>query len=119
MQLVDEKYDLALRVLDLFQNGLESIFKLTSIFRAGQHRSEIETDQPLIPERLRNVARNDPLRQSLDNRGFANAGFTNQDRIIFGATREDLDGSANLIVTADYWIQFTLAGKLRQVASIF
>ena len=42
VQLVDKKDDLALRVFDLFQHSLQPVFKFAAIFRARQHRSQIE-----------------------------------------------------------------------------
>src|SRR5205807_1738911 len=87
VQLVDKKNDLTLRVFNLFQDRLQTIFKFTTILCARQHRSQIEPNQTLVAQSFRNVARNDSLREAFYDRRFADPGLTDKDRIIFGATR--------------------------------
>ena len=119
VQLIDKKDNLPLRVLNFFQHCLEPVFKLTAILRASQHRSEVESHESLVPQRLGDVAGNDPLCQALDNRGFADARFTDQYRIIFRAPGEDLNGPSYFIVATDHRIQFALARQLGKVARVF
>src|SRR6185503_3393052 len=105
VKFVDEQNDLSLRVLDLLQNCFESIFKLTTILRARQHRTKIECDQTLVAKRLRYVSRNYSLGQALDDRSFTNAGFADEHGIVFGPAREHLNRAANLVVAPDDWIE--------------
>ena len=42
VQLVDERDDLALGVGDLLEDGLESLFELAAVLRAGNHRPDVE-----------------------------------------------------------------------------
>ena len=48
VQLVDEEHDMTLRVLDLFQNCFQTIFKLAAILRARKHRAQIKCDESLV-----------------------------------------------------------------------
>ena len=41
MQLIDEENDFALGFLDLFEDGLEPLFKLPSVFGPGNERAHI------------------------------------------------------------------------------
>ncbi len=50
VQLVDERDDLSVGVLDLVEYGLESLLELTAVLRAGNHRAEIEGDQALATQ---------------------------------------------------------------------
>ncbi len=48
VQLVDKQNDLSLRLLNLFQYGLEAVFKLAAIFRTRQHRAQIKRNNALV-----------------------------------------------------------------------
>ena len=101
------------------QHGLEPLLEFAAIFRAGDHRAEIERQQLLVLQAFRHVAIDDAQRQTLDDRGLADAGFADQHRIVLGAARQHLDGAADFLVAADHRIELAVAGGLRQVARIF
>src|SRR5690606_12610652 len=52
VQLVDERHDLPLGVLDLLEYGLESLLELTAVLRPGDHRTEVEGDDALTAQRF-------------------------------------------------------------------
>ncbi len=64
------------------------------------------------------VLADDPLRQSFDDRGLADTGLADQDRVVLGAARQHLDDAPDLLVTADDRIEFALAGEFGQIAAI-
>src|SRR5215213_3539768 len=107
VQLVDEENDLSLGALDLFQNRFESIFKFATILRACQHRAEVESDQSLVTQSLRHVARDDSLREPFDDRSLTNARLANQHRIVFCSSGKNLDRATYLIVATDDGIEFS------------
>ena len=84
VQLVDERDDLAVGVLDLVEHGLEPLLELAAVLRAGHHRAEVERDQPLAAQRLRHVAGHDALGQPLDDGGLADAGLADEHRVVLG-----------------------------------
>ncbi|GLE51007.1 hypothetical protein ATCCBAA256_05940 [Mycobacterium montefiorense] len=118
MQLVDERDDLPGRVLDVVEHGLEPLFELAAILRAGHHRSEVQADDGLVAQAVRHIAGHDALGQSLDDRGLADAGLADQHRIVLGATGEHLHDAPNLVVPADNRIEFAFAGQLGQVGGV-
>ena len=117
VQLVDERHDLALGVRDLLQDRLQALLELSPVLRAGDHRSDVERDQPLVLQRLRDVAVDDPLREALDDRRLADAGLADQDRVVLRPAREHLDHPADLLVAADHGIELPRAGALGEVAA--
>src|SRR5215213_567021 len=119
VQLVDKQNYLALRVLNLFQNGFQTIFKLTTILRTGKHRAEIECDEFLVTQCLRHVTGDDALCKTFDDRCLTDARFANQYGIVLGPARKDLDRATNLVVTTDDGIQFSFACGFGQVARVF
>ena len=118
VQLVDEHDDLAVGVLDLLEDGLEALLELAAELRAGDQRAEIERDDPLVLEGLRDVAADDPLGQTLGDRGLADAGLADQDRVVLRPTTEDLDDAPDLVVPADDRVELARPGLGRQVAAV-
>ncbi len=50
VQLVDEGDDLPLRPADLLEDGLEPLLELAAVLRPGDHRAEIQADEPLTAQ---------------------------------------------------------------------
>ena len=119
VHLVDEQNDAAVRGGDLVQHGLQPLLEFAAIFGAGDQRAEIEREQLLVLQALRHVAVDDAQRETLDNRGLADAGLADQHRIVLGAAREHLDGAADFLVAADHRIELAVACGLREIARIF
>ena len=82
MKLVDEQDDLALRVLDLLQDRLEALLELAPELGPGDQRAQVERDDPLVLQRLRHIAADDPLGEPLGDRGLADARLADQDRVV-------------------------------------
>ena len=108
MQLVDEGDDLAVGALDLLEDGLEPLLELAAVLRAGDHRAEVERDQPLVPQRLGDVARDDALGQPLDDGGLADAGLADEHGVVLRTPREHLDDPADLGVAADHRVELAV-----------
>ena len=117
VELVDEHDDLALGVGDLLEHGLEPVLELAAVLGAGDHRAQVERDQPAVLEALGDVAGDDPLGEALDDRGLADARLADQHRVVLGAPAEDLDHAADLVVAADHRVELALRGGLGQVAA--
>ena len=118
MQFVDKQNDLALRVFDFLEDGLEAVFKLATIFCARQHGSEIERDHALVLQDFRDVAGDDSLGEAFDDGGLADAGLADEHRIVLGATGKNLDDAADFFVASDDRVELATTGLLVQVASI-
>jgi len=118
VQLVDEQDDLSLGVFDLFQNGFQAIFKFATILGSGEHRAQVERDDSLILENLGNIARDDALRQTLDDRRFAQRQVRQSARVVLGAAGKHLHHTPDFFVSSDDRIQFAAPGLLGQVAGV-
>ena len=118
VHFVDEKNVGAGRGRHFLQHGLETFLEFTAIFGAGDQRAEIEREQFLVVEAFRHVAIDDAQRQTLDDRGLADAGLADQHRIVFGPTRQDLNGSADFFVAPNDRIKLAVTGGLGEVTRI-
>ena len=113
VQLVDERDDLAVGVLDLLEDGLEPLLELAAVLRAGDHRGEVERDQRLPRSDSGHVAGHDPLRETLDDGGLADAGLADQHRVVLGPPGQHLDDPADLGVAADDRVDACPRGRAR------
>jgi len=59
----------------------------------------------------------DFLREAFGDGGFADASFTDQHGIVFGATAKNLDDAANLVLPAHDRVHLALTGEFGQVAA--
>ena len=85
VQLVDEGDDLAVGFLDLVEDGLQALLELAAVLRAREHRAQVQGNQLLTLQGLRDVARDDAAGQSLDDRGLTHARFADEHGVIFSA----------------------------------
>src|SRR5262249_4971444 len=114
----DEEDDLAARGLHLFEHGLEALLELAAELGPGDERAHVERDDALRLEALGDVALDDPLRESLDDRGLPHARLPDQHRIVLRAPREALHDPPDLVVAADHGIELALAGERGEVAAV-
>ncbi len=100
VHLVDEQDDRALGGGDLIEHRLKPFLELAPVFCAGDERSHVEGQQLLVFQRFGHVAVDDSLSEPLDNRGFPHPRLTDQHRVVFCATRQNLNGAPNFLVAA-------------------
>ena len=118
VQFVDEQDDLPVGLGDFLEHSFQAVFKFAAILGSRDQGGEIQPDNALWAQNLRHVARNDPLREAFDNRGLADPGFADQDRIIFRPPGKNLHHAADFIVAADHGIEFPAPRELDQVAAV-
>ena len=87
MQLIDEDNELSFLARDLLEHRLQTFLELTPVLGTGQHLTDVEHENPFAAQRLGYVAINDALGESLDDRGLANTGVTDEHRVVLRASR--------------------------------
>src|SRR5207244_4594444 len=90
--------------------------EVAAVTRAGDQRAEVERVQLLAGDRLGNLALDDALRETLDDRGLADAGLTDQDGVVLRATGEHLHDALDLVLAAADRVELVLARQLGEVA---
>jgi hypothetical protein len=118
VELVDEQDDRAFRLLDLLQHGFQPVLELAAVLGARDHRAQIERDEAFVLQALGDVAHVNAAREPFDDRGLADSGFTDQNRVVLRAAGEDLDDPPDLLVAPDHGIDLSAAGQVRQVPRI-
>jgi len=117
MQLVDEEYDLTLRAFDLFQDRLESVFNSPRYLHLPASIPN-QDDEPLISQRLGNVAGDNSLGQPFRLSPSCNSRFTYQHRVVLCTPRKDLDRPPDLVITTNHGIQLAFARQLSEIARV-
>ena len=74
VKLVNEK-DHVLVLSDLVHDRLQPLFELPAVFRAGDHRRHVESENAVAPQGLRTVARGNELSQTLNDSRLAHSGL--------------------------------------------
>ena len=118
VQLIDERDDLAVAVGDLLEHRLEALLELAAVLRPGEHRAEVERHDGLALQALGDVAVDHALRQPFDDRGLADPGLADQDRVVLRAAAEHLDRAADLLVAADHRVELALPRHVGEVAPV-
>ena len=118
VNLVDEGDDLPVRVLDLIEHGLEAFLEFAAVFRPGDHGTQVEADEFLVAQRARHIPGDNTLGETFDDGGFADARFTDQHRVVLGAAGQNLDDTADLLITADHRVKLSFLRGGGQVGRI-
>ena len=127
MQLIDKEQDLAVRLLDFIEDGFQPFLKLAAVLGTRNQRAHIQRENLLVFQRCGYIPLGDSLRETFDYRRLADAGLTDQHRVVLGLSRENPDDISDFIITADHRINLLrlrlrdklLAEFLQRIISIF
>src|SRR5690349_9600973 len=118
VQFVDEKNYLAFCSLYFLEHSLQSFFKLTAVFSAGNQCSHIERNNTAIFQTLRNISPYNSLGKAFDYCRLTNARLANQNGIVLRSSREHLNHAPDLFITSNNRIDFALRRKLGQITPV-
>ena len=113
-----KQMNLAVRVDDLLDHGLEPVFELAAELGAGDHGAQVDRDQALVLQLVGHVAAHDALGEAFHDGGLADARLADQHGVVLGAAAEHLHHAADLIVAADHRVELALPRGFRQVVGI-
>ena len=119
VQFVNEDDRHALVFGQCVEYRLQAFFELAAKFGPRQQGRHVERQHAFAAQRIGHFARHNALGQTFNNGGFANAGLADQDRVVFGAPLQHLDGAADFIVAANHRVQLAQAGPLCQIDAVF
>ncbi len=117
MNLVDE-HDRARIGLDLLDHLLEPLLEVAAIARAGEQRPHVEREHGGVLEHVGHFAVHDAPRQTFGDRGLADAGVADEQRVVLLPAAQHLDGAVDLGVAADQRVDLALARLLVEVDAI-
>ena len=117
VDLVDE-HDGARVRLDLLDDLLQPLLEVAAIAGAGEQRAHVEREDGGVAQDFRHFAVDDAARQTFRDRGLADAGVADEQRVVLLAAAQHLDGAADLRVAADQRIDLAVARLFVEVDAI-
>ena len=105
VEFVNKEDDFA-GIFHFVNDGFDAFFKLTSVLGAGNHQWEVKGINHFVSEDFGDIPGNDFLSESFNDCGFSDAGFADEDGIIFGTAAEDLNNAVDFVLSADYRVKF-------------
>ena len=117
VDLVDE-HDRARIGLDLLDHLLEPLLEVAAVARAGQQRAHVEREHGRALEHVRHFAMHDAARETFRDRGLADAGVADEQRIVLLPPAEHLDRAVDLGVAPDQRIDLAVLGLLVEIDAI-
>ena len=115
--LVNEQDGVA-HLAHVVKQSLDAAFKLPAELGPRYQRGHIQQVQLLALQHSRNISLCQLLRNAFCNRSLADAGFTDQARVVFGSSIEDLDDSLDLFIPADDVVDLAVLCLLGQVFTV-
>ncbi|CAI8161959.1 MAG: Uncharacterised protein [Synechococcus sp. CC9902] len=103
--------------LDLLHDLFEPLLKFTPVLGTCNQQTDVESENTLVLEDVRNVSLLNPLSEAFSDGGFTNPGLTDQDGVVLGAASQNLDHTIDFVVSADNGIELGLGGHLGEVAA--
>ena len=92
---------------------LEARLEVAAVARAGEHRADVEREDLGLAQVVGHAALADAQREPLGERGLADAGLADQDRVVLAAPRQDVDDAVELGAAADQRIELPLRPRAR------
>ena len=83
VDLIDEQYDLAVRLFDLTEYGLESLFELASELGARDKRAHVEGVDRFVLESFRYIAVENSLSKAFYYSSLTYSRLAYEDRVVF------------------------------------
>jgi hypothetical protein len=113
-QVVDEENDI-LGTADFVHDRLVALFKPGPVLGARDHHRQVESDNSVVTERCGGGAAHNQPGHSFDDGRLADAGRTDEERIVPRSPAEDLNDAFDLVLSAHHRVQF---GVLRQQCQV-
>ena len=116
VELVDEQDDVAAGA-DLLQHLLEPLLEVAAVAGTGHQGPEVERVELLALQSLGHLTADDVGGETLDDCGLADAGLTDEHRVVLGAARQHLHDALDLLLAPDHRVELLVARELREVAA--
>jgi hypothetical protein len=118
VKFINEGDDATVRLINFFQHCLEAFLKLAAKLGPRDESREVERDDLLALETVGNVTSDNALCEALDDSGFADARFANENGVVLGSAREHLGNATDLGVPPDNGVEFAGLGNRGEVHSV-
>ena len=116
VDLINEDDDVASRT-NLFGDFLQTLFEVSAVATTRNQGTQVQGVELLVLEGFGNVTFDNGLGKTLDHGRLSHTGFTDQDRVVLGTSRQNLHDPFHFALAANHRIEFSIAGCLGEVAA--
>ena len=117
--LVDEEDDAPVALGHLVHHALQPFLELALVFRTGNELSHVERIDLFVLQVLRHVAPDDTCGKSFHDSCLTRSRLTDENRVVFRASRQNLKHAPDFIITPDDRVEFPLSCLLHEVFRVF
>src|SRR3569623_1556037 len=117
MDLVDEQDRIGVR-FQFLDDLLQPLLEVAAIARAREQRTHVEREYGRRRQHFRHLAVDNALGEAFRDRGLADAGFADEQRIVLLAAAQHLNGAVDLSSPPDHRIDLAVARLLVEVDAI-
>ena len=104
--------------LELLHHRLQPLLEVAAVAGAGEQRPHVEREDRGLGEHRRRLAVDDLAREPLGDRGLADAGVADEQRVVLAPPAEHLDAALDLQIAADQRVDVAPARLLVQVDAV-
>ncbi|GKT46678.1 uncharacterized protein ColSpa_06859 [Colletotrichum spaethianum] len=115
VDLVDEEDNHLLGVLNLLQNTLHPLLKLSAVLASGHQGADVKRQQLAGLEVVGHIAVDDALGETLDDGSLTDTGLTNEDGVVLRPAGQDPYNSPDLLLAANDRVHVLVSGQGRHV----
>ena len=117
MDFINEE-DRVLVRLDLLHHLLQTLLKVAAVTRAGEQRTHVEGEDSRPGQNFGNLFLDDLASQTFGDRGLADAGIADEQRVVFLAAAQHLDRALHLGLAPDQRIDLAVTRLAVEVDAI-
>ena len=117
VDLVDEQDGVGMR-LEFLEHLLQPLLEIAAIARARKQRAHVEREHRGSRQHFRHFAVDDALGETFRDRGLADAGFADEQRIVLLPAAQHLDGAVDLGISPDHRVDLAVARLLVEVDAV-
>ena len=104
--------------LELLEHLLQPLLEIAAIAGARQQRAHVEREHRRRRQHFRHFAVDDALGEAFGDRGLADAGFADEQRVVLLAPAQHLNGAVDLGIAADHRVDLAVARLLVEVDAV-
>ena len=104
--------------LEFLENLLQALLEIAAVAGAREQGAHVEREHGRRGQHFRHFAVDDAFGEAFGDRGLADAGFTDEQRVVLLPAAQHLDGAVDLDVAADHRIDLAVTRLLVEVDAI-
>ena len=118
MYFIYEEDNLSVAVHDFFDHSLETFLKFALILGARDKRTHVKGEDLAVLEVLRHLSVDDLCGDAFGNCRLSHTRLTYENRIVLRAPAQNLQHAADLLISTDHRIEFSVCRSLIEVYGI-